>query len=207
MPNSEIKNAVKHLSKHDKVLSRIIKNIGIINLTKRRRYFNLLLGSIIGQQLSMYAADAIKMKFNSYFNNDPTPETILKTDDSVLRSLGLSNAKVKYVKDLSNKIILGEIKLAGLSAKSDDEVIAELTKVKGIGNWTAHMFLMFTLGRINVLPVGDLGIRKAIMLNYDLKNMPDEKKVNSIALKNKWPPYRSIASLYLWRSLDTKNES
>lgn len=207
MPNSEIKQAIEHLSKHDKVFSTIIKNNGIINLTKRRKHFNSLLGSIIGQQLSMYAADAIEKKFNGYFNNDPQPEIILKTEDSVLRSLGLSNAKVKYVKDLSSKIILGEVKLSGLSSKSDEEVIAELTKVKGIGNWTAHMFLMFTLGRINVLPVGDLGIRKAIMLNYGLKKMPDEKKVASVALKNNWHPFCSIASLYLWRSLDTKNES
>ncbi|MFA7227456.1 MAG: hypothetical protein WC061_00355 [Melioribacteraceae bacterium] len=207
MPTGEIKSAVKHLSKHDKLLSTIIKNNGIINLTPRRKYFNLLLGSIIGQQLSTYAADAIEERFSAFFRNNPNPELILQTEDSVLRSLGLSNAKVRYVKDLSDKILSGEINLKSLSKKTDDEVIAELTKVKGIGTWTAHMFLIFTLGRMNVLPSGDLGIRKSIMLNYGLKKMPDEKKIASIAKINNWHPYCSVASLYLWRSLDTRNES
>ncbi len=207
MPKSEIALAVKHLSKNDKVLSTIIKNFGIINLASHKKYFDLLLGSIIGQQLSMYAAAAIEKKFFNLFKNKPMPEIILQTDDAVLRSVGLSNAKVKYVKDLSQKIISGELKLKGFSKMSDDEIIAELTKVKGIGIWTSHMFLIFTLGRFNVLPVGDLGIRKSIMVNYGLKKMPDEKKIHSIAKKNNWHPYCSIASLYLWRSLDANGES
>jgi DNA-3-methyladenine glycosylase II len=207
MPSSEIKSALSHLSRHDKVLSTIIKNNGIINLTPRRKYFNLLLGSIIGQQLSMYAAAAIEERFFAFFHNNPKPEIILGTADPVLRSLGLSNAKVRYIKDLSSKLLSREIKLGGISNKTDDEVIAELTKVKGIGSWTAHMFLIFTLGRMNVLPAGDLGIRKSIMVNYGLKKMPDEKKINLIAKNNNWHPYCSIASLYLWRSLDAKNES
>lgn len=207
MSNIDISSAVKHLSKNDKVLSTIIKNIGIINLTRQKKYFNLLLGSIISQQLSTYAAAAIQKRFLNYFKNEPSPEFILVTDDLALRSLGLSNAKVKYVKDLSKKYLSGEVKLNGFSKMSDDEVIAELTKVKGIGVWTAHMFLIFTLGRLNVLPFGDLGIRKSIMVNYRLRKMPDEKKINLIAKRNNWHPYCSIASLYLWRSLDNKNES
>lgn len=207
MLKSEITLAVKHLSKRDKVLSTIIKNFGIINLAGHKKYFDLLLGSIIGQQLSMYAAASIEKKFLNFFKNKPRPEIILQTDDAVLRSIGLSNAKVKYVKDLSQKIISGELKLKGISKKSDDEIIAELTKVKGIGIWTSHMFLIFTLGRINVLPVGDLGIRKSIMVNYRLKKLPDDKIIRLIAQKNNWHPYCSIASLYLWRSLDTKGES
>jgi len=204
MLNKHITRAIKHISKHDKALSTIIKNNGIINLTLHKKYFNLILGSIIGQQLSMYAAGAIKKRFMNYFKNNPVPDLILQTDDLTLRSLGLSNAKVKYVKDLSTKILSGEVKLKRLSKKSDDEIIAELTKVKGIGVWTVHMFLIFTLGRMNVLPVGDLGIRKAVMLNYGLKKLPNEKKIRSIAKKNNWHPYCSIASLYLWQSLDNK---
>jgi DNA-3-methyladenine glycosylase II len=208
MLKSEITLAVKHLSKRDKVLSTIIKNFGIINLAGHKKYFDLLLGSIIGQQLSMYAAASIEKKFLNFFKNKPRPEIILQTDDAVLRSIGLSNAKVKYVKDLSQKIISGELKLKGISKKSDDEIIAELTKVKGIGIWTSHMFLIFTLGRLNILPVGDLGIRKSIMVNYRLKKLPDDKIIRSIAKNNNWHPYCSIASLYLWRSLDnTQNES
>jgi DNA-3-methyladenine glycosylase II len=207
MSKSEITGAIEHLSKHDKVLSTIIKNIGIINLTRQKKYFNLLLGSIISQQLSTYAAASIHKRVMDFFKNNPQPEFILKTDDSALRMLGLSNAKVKYVKDLSERILSGELKLKGVAKKSDDEIIAELTKVKGIGVWTSHMFLIFTLGRSNILPFGDLGIRKSIMVNYRLKKMPDEKKIKLIAKNNNWHPYCSIASLYLWRSLDTKNES
>jgi len=202
MQNAEIKRAIKHLSKHDYTLSTIIKNIGIINLAPHRKYFNSLLDAIIGQQLSTYAADKIASRFMNLFNNNPVPEQIIDTSDITLRSVGLSNAKVKYVKDLSLKIITKEIHLNKLFNMSDDEIIAELTKVKGIGVWTSHMFLIFTLGRLNVLPFSDLGIRKAVMLNYRLKKLPDEKKIRSIAKKFNWDPYCSMASRYLWKSLD-----
>jgi len=202
MQNAEIKRAIKHLSKHDNTLSTIIKNIGIINLTRHRRYFNALLDAIIGQQLSTYAADKIASRFMDLFDNNPLPEQILDTNDITLRSVGLSNAKVKYVKDLSHKITAKEIHLEKLFKMSDEEIIAELTKVKGIGVWTSHMFLIFTLGRLNVLPYSDLGIRKAVMLNYRLKKLPDEKKIRSIAKKYNWDPYCSVVSRYLWKSLD-----
>ncbi len=204
MQNREILTAADYLVKQDKVLSTIIKNIGIINLTPPTKYFNPLLRAIIGQQLSTSAARAIYKRFIEFFNNSPHPDLILSTDDSVLRSLGLSNSKVKYVKDFSQKILSKEIHLAGLAKKSDEEIIEELTKVKGIGTWTVHMFLIFTLGRLNVLPVSDLGIRKAVMLNYGLKKMPDEKKIRLIAKKNNWHPYCTVASLYLWQSLDNR---
>jgi len=202
MQNKEIVKAAEHLSKHDKVLSTIIKNNGIINLTRHKQYFNLLLRSIIGQQLSMYAAAAIEKRFMDYFGNSPKPESVLAAEDQTLRLLGLSNAKIKYVKDLSQKVISGEVVLNGISKKTDDEIIAELTKVKGIGVWTVHMFLIFTLGRPDILPFSDLGVRKAIMTNYGLKKMPEEKKVLEIARKNNWHPYCSTASLYLWKSLE-----
>jgi DNA-3-methyladenine glycosylase II len=204
MHKSEFEKGIKHLCKHDKILSEIIKNYGIRNLRSHRKYFNLLLGAIIGQQLSTKAADSIEKRFLNYFNNKPEPESILATENSVLRSLGLSNAKVSYVKDLSQKVLSREVKLMGLSIKTDNEVIEELTKVKGIGVWSAHMFLMFTLGRPNILPTGDLGIRKAVMLNYRLRKLPTEQKLLQIAQKNNWHPYCSIASLYMWRSLDGK---
>ena len=204
MHKSEFDKGIKHLCKHDKILSEIIKNYGIRNLRSHRKYFNLLLGAIIGQQLSTKAADSIQKRFMDYFANKPEPELILATEHSVLRGIGLSNAKVSYVKDLSQKVLSKEVRLTGISRKTDDEVIAELTKVKGIGVWSAHMFLMFTLGRPNILPTGDLGIRKAVMLNYQLKKMPTEQKVELVAKKNNWHPYCTIASLYMWRSLDNK---
>ena len=202
MQNAEIKRAIKHLSKHDNTLSTIIKNIGIINLTRHRRYFHALLDAIIGQQLSIYAADKIASRFMDLFDKNPLPEQILDTSEITLRSVGLSNAKVKYVKDLSQKIIAKELHLNKLSGMPDEEIIAELTKVKGIGVWTSHMFLIFTLGRLNVLPFSDLGIRKAVMLNYRLKKLPDEKKIRSISKKYNWDPFCSVASRYLWKSLD-----
>jgi DNA-3-methyladenine glycosylase II len=207
MLKNEIKKGVKHLSSNDKTLSTIIKTNGVINLTQHKQYFNLLLEAIIGQQLSVYASASILKKFKAFFKNDPQPYLIVQAEHSTLRALGLSNAKVKYVKDLSQKIISGEVKLNGLSRKTDEEILEELTKVKGIGVWTVHMFLIFRLGRLNILPYSDLGIRKSIMINYRLKKMPDEKKIKSIAKKNNWHPYCSIASLYLWKSLDNKSES
>lgn len=200
----EILNGIKHLSKHDKVMSTLIKNYGICNLQSRRKYFNLLIGSIIGQQLSVKAADSIEKKFFDYFAGNPTPQEVISTPHQKLRDLGLSNAKVRYVKDLSDKILNKEISLRGIKNKTESEIMAELTRVKGIGEWTVHMFLIFTLGKINVLPYSDLGIRKAIMLNYGLKKMPDEKKVIKFAKEYNWYPYCSIASWYLWKSLDNK---
>ena len=202
MQNAEIKRAIKHLSQHDYTLSTIIKNIGIINLTSHRQYFNSLLDAIIGQQLSVSAADKISLRFFDLFDKKPLPEQILDTSDITLRSVGLSNAKVKYVKDLSSKILTKEINLNRLSKMSDEEIIAKLTIVKGIGVWTSHMFLIFTLGRLNILPFSDLGIRKAVMLNYRLRKLPNEKKIRSIAKKYNWDPYCSVVSRYLWKSLD-----
>lgn len=207
MSKIDLSAAVKHLSKHDKVLSTLIKNNGTCNLQSHKKYFNLLLRSIVGQQLSVSAADSIGKRLFAHFNGKPTPETIIKTSHEELRKLGLSNAKAKYVKDLSKKIIDGEINLKKISQKNDDEIIFELTKVKGIGVWTVHMFLIFTLGRINILPYSDLGIRKSVMLNYGLRKLPDEKKIIKLAKQNGWHPYCSVASLYLWKSLDNNFES
>ena len=207
MLKNELENAAKHLSKNDKVLSTIIKNIGIINLRPGRQYFNALLRSIIGQQLSVYAADTICSRFMTYFKNKPMPELILAADHSDLRKLGLSDAKTKYVKDLSQKILSKEISLKNLSNKSDAEIIEHLTQIKGVGVWTSHMFLIFSMNRLNILPYSDLGIRKAVMLNYGLRKLPDEKKINSIANKNGWHPYCSVASMYLWKYLDGDFES
>ncbi len=207
MINDQITIALTHLSKHDKVLSTLIKIIGTCNLQPHKKYFNLLLRSIVGQQLSVKAADSIGRKFLSYYNDEPTPEAIINTQHEDLRALGLSNAKARYVKDLSQKIMDGIVNLQGLSVKNDDEIITELTRVKGIGVWTVHMFLIFTLGRMNVLPYSDLGIRKAVMLNYGLRKLPDEKKILKLAKKNNWHPYCSIVSLYMWKSLDAEFES
>lgn len=202
MNSAEIENGINHIYKNDILLAKIIEKTEPCPITAKRNHYGMLLRSIIQQQLSVASAAAIHSKFLKYFENEPAPEKILETSDLTLRSLGLSNAKVKYVKDLSEKVLAGEINFKGIVKKSDEEIISHLVKVKGVGEWTAHMFLIFNLGRLNVLPVGDLGLKRAVMNVYGLKKLPDEKKISRISRKNSWEPYNTIASWYLWRSLE-----
>lgn len=202
MQNNEFKCAVKHFKEHDPVIYSFIFQYGMLELKKRRKYFSALITSIIGQQLSISSARAIINRFNSHFNSELSPKNIISTSDKKLRSLGLSRAKALYVKDLSSKLLNSEISLKGISKKNNDEIMYELTRVKGIGEWTVHMFLIFVLGRPNVLPSGDLGIKKAIMLNYNLKKLPSSDEVKNISILNNWEPFSSYASLYLWKSID-----
>lgn len=202
--NKEIIVGIQQLSENDKVLKKIIESAPTYSVKVHKQYYKSFLRAIVGQQLSTVVADAINKRFIGYFENSPTPEKILAAKDEELRKLGLSAAKVKYVKDLSEKVLSKSVSFKNISKKSDEEIIKEFTKVKGIGIWTTQMFLMFTLGRINVLPTMDLGIRKSIMLNYKLKTLPDEKKILSIAKRKKWAPYCSIACWYLWSSLDSE---
>ncbi len=205
MKYSEIQNGIIHIKKNDKRLAEIIKRSEQCKLKPRRNYYEMLLRSIIQQQLSITAAASIHKKFITHFDSNPLPEKIINTPHEVLRSLGLSNAKSKYVKDLSEKILTGDINFKGLGEKSDEEIIELLTKVKGIGVWTVHMFLIFTLGRLNVLPVGDLGLKRAMKNIYGLKRLPDEKKIFNISKQNRWEPYNSVACWYLWVSLELKD--
>jgi len=202
MQNNEYKCAVKHFLENDVLIYNLMSNFGPIKLKRRKKYFSALVTSIISQQLSVLSARAIVNKFNSHFGDNLNPETVVYEDHVKLRSLGLSNAKTRYVKDLSKKILSGEVTLKGISKKSRQEIMAELTKVKGIGPWTVHMFLIFVLGRKNILPDGDLGIKKAIMLNYGLKNLPTGEEVIRISKKHNWSPYNSYVSCYLWKSID-----
>ena len=202
MVSKEIQKGIVYLTRNDKCLSTLIKKIGKCNLHAHNNYFLSLLESIISQQLSSKAADAIYKRFLDFFTNDPSPEKILNAEHSEIRNLGLSNSKVKYIKDLSDKITKKEITFRGINSMSDEKIISELTKVKGIGVWTVHMFLIFTLGRLNVLPTGDQGLKRAMLINYRLKRLPDEKKFMKISRENNWSPYCSIASWYLWKSLE-----
>lgn len=202
MKKSEIINGILHISENDPKIGGIIERAGQFTVKAHKDYYPSLLRAIIGQQLSMKAADSIIRKFESYFHGIPTPELIIETGDEMLRSLGLSNAKVKYVKDLSGRIIDGSLHFRGIDRMSDEQIIEMLTRVKGIGVWTAHMFLIFTMCRPNVLPIGDLGIKRAVMLTYGLSTMPTEMDVLRIATENNWQPYCTIASWYLWKSLE-----
>lgn len=202
MKNLEIEKGIRHLSDNDERLALIIEKAGRCRLKAHSNYFLSLLDAIISQQLSVKAAASILKRFIEHYNGAPDPEKILAEDPQILRQLGLSNAKVKYVKDLSEKIINRELSFRGIPNKTESEIIESLIRVKGIGEWTAHMFLIFTLARPDILPVGDLGIKRAIMINYGLDKMPDEKTVFRIAKKYRWSPYSTIASWYLWKSLE-----
>jgi DNA-3-methyladenine glycosylase II len=199
----ELTEAVKYLGKHDDILKPIIEANGLPTLRPHSDYYGALVNSIIGQQLSVKAAAAIKRRFTDLFGGKyPAPEQILTKSVEDLRAIGFSNAKGRYVRDLAQHVIDGSLKFDKLDSQANQEIIAELTAVKGIGEWTAHMFLMFSMGRLDVLPVGDLGIKNGIRKLYGLADAPTAAQITELAKKNHWHPYESIASWYVWRSLE-----
>ena len=202
-----LEQAVAELRAADPVLAGLIDGIGIDGLGDPRRgrprdRYGALVRSIVGQQLSTKAARAIYGRLiDRYGGRTPTPEEVLADDPDELRqAAGLSRAKVVFLRSLAEHVLDGSLELNKLGRLSDERVIAELVAVKGLGPWSAHMFLMFQLERPDVLPVGDLGIRRAVMLLYELDEMPGPELLSRIAAP--WRPHRTLACLYLWRSLD-----
>jgi DNA-3-methyladenine glycosylase II len=188
------------------VLRALIDEIGVDGLGDPRAgrpddHYGALIRSIIGQQLSTSAARAIYARLTDRFGGrTPTPVEVLEDDPEELRAAaGLSRAKVSFVRSLAEHVIDGSLELERLDQLPDEEVTAELVAVKGLGLWTSHVFLMFHLQRPDVLPVGDLGLRRAIMLRYGLPALPDAAEMERIA--EPWRPYRTLACRYLWRSL------
>jgi DNA-3-methyladenine glycosylase II len=197
-----MKKAISHLKRSDPVLAAIIGRVGEYGIRFREPDFETLVKSIVSQQLSGRVATVIFGRLADAVGGKMTPASILKLRPSRMRTLGLSGSKTAYIRDLARHTRDGTVVFEELAALPDEEVIARLTKVKGIGVWTVHMFLMFALRRHNVLPTGDLGIRNAIRKAYALEEMPLPKDVEAIAAK--WHPYCTVASWYLWRSLDTE---
>ncbi|TLX78742.1 MAG: DNA-3-methyladenine glycosylase 2 family protein [Thaumarchaeota archaeon] len=187
------------LLKQDPNLTRIIERIGDYQIKKRNNHFAVLVESIISQQLASAAAEAIFARFKKLYPKFPTVTQILNTKNAKLRSAGLSGMKIEYLKDLAQKIEDGKLKMKSLSKMTDDQIIEHLTQVKGIGRWTAEMFLIFSLGRLDVLPTGDLGLRKGVQMAFSMSELPKPKEVEKIGMR--WKPYRSIATWYLWKSL------
>ena len=192
---------VNYLSQTDFRLAKLIKSIGKYSIKTRNDPFQSLIESIIFQQLAGRVANVINGRFLDYYNNiSPTPDQILSTPASMLKAkVGLSGKKIEYIKDLSARIIDRRLNLALISKMTDKEIVNELIQVKGIGRWTAEMFLIFCLGRQDIFPVGDLGVRKAIQKVYSLPELPTPSTMLVIA--QPWKPYRSIATWYLWKSL------
>jgi 3-methyladenine DNA glycosylase/8-oxoguanine DNA glycosylase len=197
------RSSVTHLKRSDPVLARLIEAVGPCRMQLRTEgtHYEALTRSIVFQQLSGKAASTILGRFNAlYPNQTPAPELVLATTDEQLRAVGLSRQKIGYMRDLSSKILSGELPLDAVDSMSDDELIAHLVQVKGIGKWTAQMFLMFRLGRLDVLPELDLGIQNAVKKAYRMRKRPTPKQLEKIGAK--WRPHASVASWYLWRSLE-----
>jgi len=195
--------AAQHLSKADPVLSGVIATAPLPTFVPHTDYYKALVNSIIGQQLSVKAAATIKQRFVDLFGGSfPSPEQIITRDIEELRGVGLSRPKAGYVQDLARHILDGSVQFSTLDQLSNDDIVTELTAVKGIGEWTVHMFLLFCMGRLDVLPTGDLGVRSGIKKLYGLDELPTPDTMREMALKNNWHPYESVASWYIWHSLD-----
>jgi DNA-3-methyladenine glycosylase II len=203
MPPSIHRSAVTHLKRVDPVLGKIIERVGPCRMETRRTgtHYDALVRSIVFQQLSGKAASTILRRFlEIYPSKRARAEHVLTTTEAAMRAAGLSRQKIGYLRDLSARVADRSLPLAHLGRLGDDEIIEHLVQVKGIGRWTVQMFLMFRLGRPDVLPELDLGVQNAIQRAYGLTKRPTPKEV--LAIGEKWRPYASVASWYLWRSLE-----
>ena len=201
--NDELLEGAAYLAEIDPILGEVIHTAPTPTILPHKRYYQELVESIVSQQLSVKAAATILKRFKELFVSEfPTPEEIIEKDIETYRSVGLSRQKASYIRDLAEKVLDGSVKFDHLDSLSNQEVIDELIQIKGVGLWTVHMFLMFCMGRLDVLPTGDLGIRNGIQKLYGLKERPDDGTIEKLAKKHKWHPYESIASWYVWHSLD-----
>jgi DNA-3-methyladenine glycosylase II len=208
VPRKSAKARREELAASDPLMADLIERIGPLDLARRLRRrkeerpadaFGALLRSIVGQQLSTKAARAIYLRMLDLFDGPPTPEAMLELSEEELRGVGFSRRKVEYVHDLAVHVLDGELEIDRFAELDDEEAIAEICAVRGLGRWTAEVFLLMHLGRPDVIVGGDLGIRKAIMVEDGLEAMPTPKEVEARA--ERWRPNRSLACLYLWESL------
>lgn len=194
--------AYRHLRANDPVLGGLIDRHGPYRPRPASDPYAALVRAIVYQQLAGRAASAIHGRLLALSGDGQTPEpaALLALSEAELRAVGLSGPKIGYLRDLAAKVASGELDFAGIDALDDAEVTSRLTAVKGIGEWSAHMFLMFELGRPDVLPVGDLGVRKGMQAAYRLRTLPAPERMHAIG--RKWAPYRSVGSWYMWRAAE-----
>lgn len=203
MPRNPHTKAIRHLRTVDPVLANVIDTVGRCTLVPRTEgtHFDYVVRSIVYQQLSGKAAGTIHGRFLDLFGKKKlSAAEVLKIAEPELRRVGLSGQKAKYIRSVAEQTHSGELAIEQLHEMSDEEIIAALTKIKGVGVWTAQMFLIFRLGRPNVLPIGDLGVQKGVQRAYGLRKLPKPEKVEKIG--KKWAPYRTVGSWYMWRLLD-----
>ena len=198
---TEIEQAMRHLRRCDSRMKALIQSVGAFELKARRDRFAMLVNSILSQQISTAAARSIKNKLLASIKPDKlSPASMRRMNVDQLRTVGISRQKANYILDLTQKVNRGDLNLKRLGRLDDEGVIAELVQVKGIGRWTAQMFLIFSLGRLDVFPEDDLGIKNAIKKVYELDDLPERQLAREIAAP--WRPFASVASWYLWRALE-----
>lgn len=197
----EIQKGMRALSRRDPLIRPLVKEHGVPTFHPHEDYFGSLANAIINQQISGKAAASIRARLMDVAGGELTPETIGGLPDELIRNAGISSQKLGYLRSLVEHVEQGLLKLDALPVLPDEEVIRELTAIKGIGLWTAQMFLIFTLGRLDVLPTGDLGVKKGIQIIYGLPELPSPVEVEALARERSWEPYRSIAIWYMWRAL------
>ena len=199
-----IESALEHLCRVDAIMGDLIAKAGPFTLKTDRNRFGMLVRSILSQQISTKAARAIRLRLDQLLLPDKvSAEAIAAVTDEQLRSVGLSSQKVSYVRDLSTRVLDERLRLDRIGRLADDDAIEQLIQVRGIGRWTAQMFLIFSLGRLDVFPHDDLIGRSSIRDLYGLNDLPDKKTSHEIA--EAWSPYRSVASWYCWRLIDVRN--
>ena len=201
----KIDAGIKHLRRRDPVMRAVIDAVGPFTLKPARDRFGNLVGAIIGQQISTGAARSIRGRLRELVAPEKiTPHALARLDHDRLRSAGLSNQKATYLKDLTRNVLDGDVRLDRMGRHADEEVIERLVRVKGIGRWTAQMFLIFSLRRLDVFPFDDLGVRSAMRDLYGLDDLPDREAGHEIA--ESWRPFASIASWYCWRSIELSRD-
>jgi len=190
-----------HFDRVDPVMAGVVRGFGAFRLSRNGNYFLVLCQAIVSQQISTAAADSVFRKFSGLFDGrSPTPSRVVGLADHKLRSAGLSRQKVAYLKDLSARFLDKSIRPQKLPYLSNEDVVSLLAQVYGIGPWTAEMFLIFSLNRLDVLPVGDLGFQAGVKKIYGLRSMPSAKKLRSLG--NRWAPLQTVAVWYAWRTID-----
>ena len=192
---------LEHFDERDTLMAGVIRRLGPFELRRNRNYFQVLCKAIIGQQISIKAAESITHRFQGLFPGArPTPEKLKGISEKRLREVGLSGQKVKYMKDLSAKFIDGIVRPHRMAYQGNEEIIQQLISIYGVGRWTAEMFLIFSLNRLDVLPLGDLGLRVGVQKIYNMKALPSPDKVSKLG--KKWQPFETIGTWYTWRSID-----
>lgn len=195
-------NAIEELGRLDPALAGLLQQLEPIEITLQEDFFVSIASAIVGQQLSNRVAEVLWERLTALLEDGVTPSNLQSLDDEQLRGIGISYAKIKYLKALSTAVLDRTLELDRLHTLDDDEIVRQLTRIKGIGPWTAEMFLIFSMGRTDVFSVGDGGLQRAVKWLYQMEQIPGKDEL--IRISDRWRPYRTTAALYLWRAIDEK---